>query len=214
MELCEKHQTVVEEHGVCDLCVLESLSRQHREYVKKHFPGVMVPPPAEFKSIREIMLSDRPFHAGTVEAALPTDKKTGAKLWFYLGIEDGEHVYTVGAFPDGLRIRIRSSVHTDGHSATGEDSIRCWLETLVGDPVAPKVTRWVTRVRGWQTRMSDTLRYLYKLSSYITLCPTCLTWKKAKRVKKTGPNKGRVFTSCECVKSFTWLPDEFTKVPK
>lgn len=156
------------------------------------------------------------------EAALPTNKKTGAKLWFYLGIEDGEHVYTVGAFTNGLRIKIRSSVHTDGHSATtGEDSIRCWLETLVGDPVAPKVTRWVTRVHGWEKRMTDTLRYLYKLSSYITLCPRCKTWKKAKRVKKPGPNKGRVFTLCACEKfnpvpsgTFTWLPDEFTKVPK
>lgn len=151
------------------------------------------------------------------EAALPIHRDTGARLWEYVGIEDGEHVYYVhSAHPQtGLRIHVRSSVRVDGYSAsTGEDSIRCWIEANNGEPVAPKVARWVTRVRGWQDRMAETLRYLYKLSSYIKLCPRCGKWKKAKRTKKPGPNKGRVFTSCECREAFTWLPDEFTKKPK
>lgn len=149
------------------------------------------------------------------EQALPVHKDTGAKLWDYSGEEDGEHVYTVDAAADGLQIRIRSSVHYDGHSAnTGEDSIRCWLETTDREPVAPKVTRWVTRVKGWQNRMTTTLRYLYRLSSHLDKCPKCNQWKKAKRVKKPGPNRGKLFVSCDCPGSFTFLPDEFTKLPK
>ena len=54
METCEKHNTVLE-HGVCDLCMLESLSKLHREYTQKYFPGVTVLPPVEFRSIQEIM---------------------------------------------------------------------------------------------------------------------------------------------------------------
>lgn len=146
------------------------------------------------------------------ERALPRHKETGAKLWDYVGVQDGEHTYSVDAASDGVIIHVRSSVHCDGYSAgTGEDSIRCWLTDTTGEPVAPKVARWVTRVRGWEDRLTATLRYLYKLSSHIRMCPDCKKWKKAKRVKKPGPNKGRVFLSCECMKSFEWLPDEFRK---
>ena len=149
------------------------------------------------------------------ESTLPVDKNTGKRLWEHKQLLDGEHVYIMISTTVGIQIRIRSSVRGDGHSAaTGEDSIRCWLETTIGDPVAPKVARWVTRVSGWQQRMTDTLRYLYKLSAHIILCPQCATWKKAKRVKKPGPNRGRLFTSCDCPGSFKFLPDEFTKVPK
>jgi hypothetical protein len=52
---CDKHKVELENGTVCELCVLESLSRQNREYAKKYFPGVMVPPPVEFHSIQEIM---------------------------------------------------------------------------------------------------------------------------------------------------------------
>lgn len=53
MRVCEKHGLEVQE--VCDLCLLESLSRQREEYSKVHFPGVMVVPAREFRSIQEIM---------------------------------------------------------------------------------------------------------------------------------------------------------------
>jgi len=131
-----------------------------------------------------------------------------------MGIENGEYFFVMDAL-NGLLIHIRSTVGIDNYSAeTGEDSIRCWLTNDDGEPVAPKVARWVTRVRGWQDRMTTTLRYLYRLSSHIKQCPKCGQWKKAKRVKKPGPNRGKVFVSCDCPGSFTFLPDEFTKVPK
>lgn len=53
-ELCGKHGIRLEQ-GVCGLCLLESLSKQSREYAKQYFPGVTVPPPVEFRSIQEIM---------------------------------------------------------------------------------------------------------------------------------------------------------------
>ena len=52
---CDKHKVVLERGAVCELCVLESLSRLNREYARKYFPEVTVPPPVEFKSIQEIM---------------------------------------------------------------------------------------------------------------------------------------------------------------
>ena len=55
METCNKHKVALEHGAVCELCVLESLSRLNREYARKYFPEVMVPPPVEFRSIQEIM---------------------------------------------------------------------------------------------------------------------------------------------------------------
>lgn len=79
--------------------------------------------------------------------------------------------------------------------------------------MASKVARWITRQPGWGDRLKATLRYLYKLSSYLEKCPGCGQLKKARRVKKAGPNKGRVFQVCDCRDRgpITWLPDEFTK---
>lgn len=54
MEKCDKHGTDMNQ-GVCDLCVLESLSRQNREYVRRYFPERVVAPPVEFRTIQEIM---------------------------------------------------------------------------------------------------------------------------------------------------------------
>lgn len=159
------------------------------------------------------------------ESALPKDKTTGRVLWSYVGVVDGEHVYRVQA-ENHCFIIIRSSVHESDHSAgTGEDSIRCWLVDYNLHPVAPKVARWITRVPGWEARMTETLRYLYKLSVCLHVCRGCNKLKSAKRVGKAGPNKGRVFQSCStkhqsaedaarCSGSFEWLPDYFTKSTK
>lgn len=55
METCDKHKMGMVHGGVCELCVLESLSRQSREYARRYFPEALVPPPVEFRSIQEIM---------------------------------------------------------------------------------------------------------------------------------------------------------------
>lgn len=146
------------------------------------------------------------------ESALPSDKFTNRPLWSYIGVIDGEHTYKVEAV-NGCSITVRSSIHEDGYSAeTGEDSIRCWLvEDSTGRPMAPKVARWITRVNGWEGRLVETLRYLYRLSWELHVCLDCRMLKSAKRVSKSGPNKGRVFQSCREHGSFEWLPDYFTK---
>lgn len=51
--VCDKHGVTLP-GGVCDLCLLESLSRQREEYTRRHFPGAVVPA-REFRSIQEIM---------------------------------------------------------------------------------------------------------------------------------------------------------------
>lgn len=51
--VCDKHRVTLP-GGVCDLCLLESLSRQREEYTRRYFPGAVVPA-REFRSIREIM---------------------------------------------------------------------------------------------------------------------------------------------------------------
>ena len=150
------------------------------------------------------------------ECALPLHKDTGHYLWFWDGLIDGEHTYRIRIpTANDLYIAIRSTVQESGVSAsTGKDSIRCWLMNLDGRPMAAKVTRWITRVPGWEIRMKDTLRYLYKLSLCLSPCPKCGLLRSARRVKKAGANHGRVFQKCECPGTLEWLPDCFTKSSK
>jgi hypothetical protein len=95
------------------------------------------------------------------EAALPINKHTGKTMWVGNGVQSGEYTYTIPI--DGqVSIFVRSSVRSYGVSAlSGEDSIRAWLVTSDGNPLGSKVSRWITRVKGWDKRMADTLRTLW-----------------------------------------------------
>lgn len=159
------------------------------------------------------------------EKALPRHKDTGNALWDYIGFVDGEYVYTLPVDHGDdrhVRIVIRSSVRVDDIAAdSGEDSIRVWLEGgirlsefVAWYSLGKAGGRWITRVSGWQDRLTAKLRELYRLGMQLERCEACEAWKVVRIVKKDTPNKGRYFTICNnCDKhgrdsQFCWLSIE------
>jgi hypothetical protein len=158
------------------------------------------------------------------EAALPQSTLHGQVLWCHTGLDNGEHTYVVSVAKPGwvIWIVIRSSVHANDQSANvGEDSIRMWLADGHG-PLASKLTKYVTRVKGWDKRMTTQLRTLYKIGLALKPCPQCgdlmhaFIAGKGKESQALEQNKGRVFQKCVrvnaaglglygCVGSFEWI---------
>lgn len=142
------------------------------------------------------------------EAVLPVSKKASiapmipapivTKLWTPLGLQDGEYTYKLPVTNTPFAIIIRSSVDSTGVAGkAGEDSIRCWIVLSAdGRPWGSKLAKYVTRVPGWQERLLATLRGLWKMCLAIERCPNCKEWMKVFKVKKKGPNRGRVFIKC------------------
>jgi hypothetical protein len=125
------------------------------------------------------------------EEALPTNKHTGEPIWKYIGFEKGEHVYAVPV-KMGVEIHIRSSIGEDFYAAsTGQDSIRFHLYKD-GKPFGSKISCYVTRVRGWENRMLDQLRILWKRATSTELCEYC---NGPKAVFKSR-NTGKLFQAC------------------
>jgi hypothetical protein len=149
------------------------------------------------------------------EQALPVNKATGVPLWKYIGLQGGEHTYVVTLPKHNIGIEVRSSVHNDGKSAaTGQDSIRCWLVDINdGKPMGSKVSRWTTRLPGWGERTKEVIRQLWQMGLKMVPCPSCKapagtdTRLRCFKVKKEGPNKGRLFLRCpvDGCKHFEWL---------
>lgn len=144
------------------------------------------------------------FSKSEFEAALPIHNKTGEPLWESLGLKDGEYTYRVN-IPGALGcIEVRSSVSMSGLAASsGEDSIRCWLTDHHSNPLGSKVQKYVTRVPGWNTRMTKVLRELAHMAKRVQPCKTCSKPMGIFKVKKDGPNKGRYFT--KCCSNFGWI---------
>lgn len=152
------------------------------------------------------------------EAALPKHKTTGEKLWTPVGLYLGEYTYVLPV-KDGVSIMIRSSIGASGVSAdTGEDSIRMWLINPVTlSPVGSKVSNYITRVTGWQTRLLAQLRLLYTLASKVRPC-SCGGNVQIFKTKQ-GANKDKLFLAClnasgefqfRCKHTpFEWLADDY-----
>jgi len=145
------------------------------------------------------------FDRAKFEAALPVHRTTGARLWSYSGLEDGEETYAItvpNPHANNLYITVRSSIHSGGTSAgTGEDSIRFWL-MHDGQPMGSKLQKYVTRVPGWDKRLTAGLRELYRLAMMLTPCPKCGRLRLLFKVTKQSHNKGRMFMKCtasECI---------------
>lgn len=148
------------------------------------------------------------FDRQTFESALPCIKGTKQTLWTPLGLIDGEYCYLMSVKP-GVVIVIRSSIHAKGLSApSGEDSIRCWLASGPdGASLGSKNSRWVTRIAGWEGRLTETLRTLWRLGHQLKSCPTCGGQMKAFRTRE-GENKGRWFMKCpQCYRFDCWLSE-------
>lgn len=146
------------------------------------------------------------FDRETFEKALPVKRVASlspmipapieTKLWKPLGIVQGEYAYLVPV-REPFSIMVRSSVRPDGVSAaTGKDSIRCWIVNGNLQPWGSRIGRYITRVPGWEHRLTDTLRALWKMILFIDNCRHCGQYRKVFRVHKDGPNHGKLFLKC------------------
>jgi hypothetical protein len=128
------------------------------------------------------------------EAALP--RVGGQPFWQHVGIHDGEHCYVIPIRPNVL-LYVRSTVRADGLAAdTAKDSIRCWIAADDrGTGLGSKDQRWISRVKGWDARMIETLRKLWTLGHQLVPCPWCGGPTLALKCKN-GPNAGKWFQKC------------------
>lgn len=158
------------------------------------------------------------------ENALPVDKNTHSPLWKRLGIINNEYCYLLPV-DDQVGIMIRSSISRSGVSAdSGEDSIRAWLVEynevekitgkkvlIVGKSLGSKVSRWTTRVTGWQDRLinndDSVIRTLWRWRKMAGDCSHCGKPKKVFKVNKHSANRGRIFAKCPEHNEFVWLTE-------
>ena len=60
-----------------------------------------------------------------------------------------------------------------------------------------KLSKYITRVKGWEGRLQGQLRAFYGLGMKLTRCPGCEKLRGLfKCKKKTSPNLGRMFMTC------------------
>jgi hypothetical protein len=123
------------------------------------------------------MAIDR-FTKDRFEEALPKNKKTGEPLWHDVGFENGEFTYGINVYRKMVNapwvdIIIRSSVAMDSLARnTGEDSIRIFFMRK-GKPHGSKLSCYVTRVKGWEERLTKQLRIMYKRGMDMEPCSIC-----------------------------------------
>lgn len=121
------------------------------------------------------MAIDR-FTKDRFEAALPRHKGTNDQLWHDIGFEHDEFTYGMNVQRNGtywVTIMIRSSVGIDGIArATGEDSIRLFF-LRNGVAHGSKLSCYITRVNGWEGRLTKQLRKMYKRALSMVPCALC-----------------------------------------
>lgn len=144
--------------------------------------------------------------------ALPVNKFNKEQMWVCNGLISGEYSYSI-KIDSHTGIEVRSSIDSSGIAAAlGKDSIRAWLIDSKGAPLGSKVSKWTTRVSGWDDRTKDVLRTLWGWRKKAGNCTVCNTPKKIFKVKKEGENKGRIFCDCKsdngCKNQFVWLTEK------
>lgn len=147
------------------------------------------------------------FTKAQFEAALPRHKVTDLPIFEYAGISQGEHTY-LGKIDNQVGILLRSSIdpRTGIARNTAKDSIRAMLVSFEDmRPLGSKVNRWTNRCPGWGERMQGVLRTLWGWRLKSGNCPHCQKPIGVFKVKKDGPNKGRVFMKCNAHQKQTWM---------
>lgn len=165
------------------------------------------------------MAIDR-FSLDRFEAALPVHNVTGAQLWSRYGFLGSERLYGIAIPYDSqepkVMIWIMSSMGADGWAMeAGENSIRCWLGTPDQKPLSNKRQSYITRVKGWETRLRAMLKVLYRMGlEILNPCPHCGAQMSAFWCNQ-GENEGRRFVKCMACKhpsAFRWLDPKKEKV--
>ncbi len=151
---------------------------------------------------------------------MPVDHFTKEKFesallegWKYLGLISGEHCYIVPVGED-VGVYIRSSVGASKQSAgAGEDSIRCFLVDRQLKPLARKLVKWTTRVKGWERRLEGQIEGLRRLGQQITSpCADC-GGQLYIGTTQAGPNEGKRYRKCQvCGKFAGWIEENVLKL--
>lgn len=158
------------------------------------------------------------FSKARFEAALPTHKVTGDKLWNERGFIMGQFVYEVQVAAN-VFIQIFSSIDSSGYARdVAEDSIRFAMVDANGNLLSNKLQKYVTRVNGWEARVVAMLRKMWEMGRIAgKACDRCnndtrgiFATKKDEPYEKDGKwytNKGRLFTKCPRCYKFDWLTE-------
>lgn len=114
------------------------------------------------------------------ESVLPVHKITGKPIWQCEGLMDGEYCYSIIIDKEThknkfIGIVIRSSIGIDGKSkSTGKDSIRLFFRKgMSKDAFGSKISKYITRTTGWEERLIEQIRILYKRGKKLEACPVC-----------------------------------------
>lgn len=111
-------------------------------------------------------------------------------------------------FPGEVFIKIYSSIdpRTMMSRDTGKDSIRLILVNGKGKYLA-KDGVYVTRVKGWEKRLKDKIRTLWRLALSLPRCPEC-KGRSGIYTCRLGQNKGKRFHKCfHCQKWLGWTKE-------
>lgn len=147
------------------------------------------------------------FTQAQFEECLPKHKQTNLPIFEYAGVDKGEYTY-LARIDNQVGILLRSSIDPGTGVArdTAKDSIRAMLISLEDmRPLGSKANKWTTRLPGWGDRVKDILRTLWGWRLKSGDCPCCGQPLKVFKVKKTGPNKDRIFMKCNDHQKQTWM---------
>ena len=131
-------------------------------------------------------------------------------------LKQGEHVYWL-ALDQKVALEIRSGIGQNGESnGSGEDSIRVWTVRWNGDlrslvtvskSLGGKLSRYVTRVKGWEERLEKVIGQTNAMRLLSGDCSKCGEPLGVYKVKKAGANQGKLFAKCwEEGHDFKWMP--------
>lgn len=123
-----------------------------------------------------------------------------------LGILDGEYTYAVSVENTNKRLLIRSSIDVTGRSAaSGEDSIRIWVEywhkkAMKWRSLGKDSKAWTTRLPGWEERLKDRLHKCREIAladkpkpkEGAEICPRC----GAGMILRKNRHNGNQFWGC------------------
>src|SRR4029077_6405380 len=78
-------------------------------------------------------------------------------------------------------------------------------------PAGSKLQKFITRLPGWEGRLTSLLRIFYKVALHIHPCPKCNVRLRVFKVRNGKPaNRGRLFLSCKTCSHFEWVPEDLS----
>ena len=108
----------------------------------------------------------------------------------------GKRAFVEGLIPGEVSVKVYSSIDpiTGVCRESGDDSIRLVMVGHKGKPLG-KIDNYTTRIAGWEERLKNKFRIMWKIAQTLPRCPKChhvVGWN----VCKSGQNKGRMFARC------------------